>query len=362
MTVSQCVCVGARESASSLMKRVLPFNFFGAVARVRMCDTCAFRVAMEQPHVCPVFIPEIGRFGPKLVPYVTGNLGAIQRGFDKMSLFEMSGTGMNAMHIVCFLGHHHVVEWLMHAAMMRTPNEQSDMSLRTDNQGRTPMHIACMQGHSDIVRTLLRLRPTLAYGKDDVGGNRAMHYACQYGRANCVAEIMSFFQHVESSEEDPKSFGDILSENIQRYTPLGVACAYGHADCVATILRYVPDAWFTPGNAMLSWAHGARFVPVLEALSERWEPDDACMRDTLLTACKYGILPTIEYILSRPGRADGVVTPEHWRAVCEHGHASCLARLFEASASRPEADEIRSLLELALSNDHAECAEFLRSK
>lgn len=78
---------------------------------------------------------------------------------------------------------------------------------------RTPLHLAAIRGHTNIVRALIdcQNKPLVDRNVKDFDENTPLHYASEYGHAECIIYL------VKEAQADP------FLKNKFGYTPSDIA-------------------------------------------------------------------------------------------------------------------------------------------
>ena len=110
-----------------------------------------------------------------------------------------------ALHYAANEGHFTVVQELL----KHTDIDKEPMS--TIN--RTPLHLAAIRGHTNIVRALLdcQTKPQCDRNIKDFDENTPLHYASEYGHADCIIYL------IKEAQADP------FLKNKFGYTPSDIA-------------------------------------------------------------------------------------------------------------------------------------------
>ena len=110
-----------------------------------------------------------------------------------------------------------------------------------DARGWAPLHIAAARGHAHVLRRLLRAGADASSIELECN-KTALHWACFYGREDCVTELLSFGAEINAVNH----LGD---------TPAHEAARGGHAGCLRRLLAAGADAnGIPPLDAELSLA------------------------------------------------------------------------------------------------------------
>lgn len=242
------------------------------------------------------------------------------------------------LHIAAYMGHDHVVEWLLSRASNREDVELHFSIHSPDIRGRTPLLVAIERGHTRCAERILiyvwenfRRDPWFYLGSSDRDGCGLLHYACRYGRVDFLRTIRRLA---------PDTCLQYWFNRDGR-APLDEACFYGQADCV---------------REMMGWLNG---------LPESQEYRRRCRRrgsqdpgiSAMLIAARQGHVEALAVMTEwihygcESGRHGSL-----WKEAVVHGHVHVLEFLRSLGA---KTFDYHSLLHLACASGHAQVLRWL---